>query len=398
LWILFLVCYTLAIQTPDREFGLEDYIFYIQVLGYTLEEIVKLIKIRSLAALNFWTVVSLSIYTLAFIALGYRIADLAETHDKHAMRYRLMAFQILSCAAPLVWAKLLTVFDLFSFFGSMQIVVARMLKESVVFFTLLAILSMGFLQALTGLDVADDSRDATSQIVHSLLQGLLGSPDFETYMDKDKSYPFGMILYYAWTVLTIILLLNILIALFNSAYENVADDAIAQYMAFFTSKTVSAVRAPDSFVYVAPFNLVEICILPLEFVLSTKAYAAINRVLLTVLFFPALCAITLFESYYEKKFLAGPGSQRRRPTLDEDNLDYDFDEDPSMSDLNDIPQGTQGEISTVKFEELVKSFPDLQTSTSTQILNEVRKLKKELEEVKRQVREGSVGPEVKKED
>ena len=55
---------------------------------------------------------------------------------------------------------------------------------------------MGFLQALTGLDVADDSRDATSQIVHSLLQGLLGSPDFETYMDKDKSYPFGMILYY----------------------------------------------------------------------------------------------------------------------------------------------------------------------------------------------------------
>ena len=69
-----------------------------------------------------------------------------------------------------------------------------------------------------------------------------------------------------------------------------------------------------------------------------------------------------------------------------------------MSDLNDIPQGTQGEISTVKFEELVKSFPDLQTSTSTQILNEVRKLKKELEEVKRQVREGSVGPEVKKED
>lgn len=69
-----------------------------QVLGYTLEEIVKIVKIRSIAALNFWTVVSLSIYTLAFIALGYRIADLAEKHDKHAMRYRLKAFQILSYA------------------------------------------------------------------------------------------------------------------------------------------------------------------------------------------------------------------------------------------------------------------------------------------------------------
>ena len=54
----------------------------------------------------------------------------------------------------------------------------------------------GFLQALTGLDVADDKRDATGQIVHSLLQGLLGSPDFDTYSDKDLSYPYGMILYY----------------------------------------------------------------------------------------------------------------------------------------------------------------------------------------------------------
>jgi hypothetical protein len=71
LWILFLACYTLAIQTPDREFGLEDYIFYIQVLGYTLEEIVRFSKIRSLAAINFWTIVSLSIYTLAFVALGW---------------------------------------------------------------------------------------------------------------------------------------------------------------------------------------------------------------------------------------------------------------------------------------------------------------------------------------
>lgn len=105
--------------------------------------------------------------------------------------------------------------------------------------------------------MADDRRDATGQIVHSLLQGLLGSPDFDTYSDGDLSYPYGMILYYvgsdhphcplpiflyiiltiasqqAWSMLTLIILLNILIALFNSAYENVAGDAMAQYMAFF---------------------------------------------------------------------------------------------------------------------------------------------------------------------
>ena len=64
------------------------------------------------------------------------------------------------------------------------------------FFALLAILSMGFLQALTGLDYADQERDATGVIVHSLLQGLLGSPDFATYENEGMAYPYGMILYY----------------------------------------------------------------------------------------------------------------------------------------------------------------------------------------------------------
>ena len=85
-----------------------DYILYIQVAGYTLEEIVKFAKVRSSAVLTFWTIVSLSIYTILFIALGYRIADLASTKTKQAMHYRLRSFQILSCAAPLIWAKLLS--------------------------------------------------------------------------------------------------------------------------------------------------------------------------------------------------------------------------------------------------------------------------------------------------
>jgi hypothetical protein len=59
-------------------------------------------------------------------------------------------------------------------------------------------------------------------------------------------------------VITCLILLNILISLFSSAYQDVVDDAEAQYLAFFASKTVSMIRAPDSYVYPAPFNLVEL--------------------------------------------------------------------------------------------------------------------------------------------
>lgn len=45
----------------------------------------------------------------------------------------------------------------------------------------------------------------------------------------------------------------------------VVDDAEAQFLAFFASKTVEMIRAPDSYVYPAPFNLIEaIFVAPFE--------------------------------------------------------------------------------------------------------------------------------------
>ena len=45
LWLLFIIAYSVAIQTPDRSFGAEDFVLYIQLLGYILED---LITVRAL--------------------------------------------------------------------------------------------------------------------------------------------------------------------------------------------------------------------------------------------------------------------------------------------------------------------------------------------------------------
>jgi hypothetical protein len=45
------------------------------------------------------------------------------------------------------------------------------------------------------------------------------------------------------------------------------DDAEAQYLAFFAGKTVGMIRAPDSYVYPAPFNIIEVFfVAPWEYV------------------------------------------------------------------------------------------------------------------------------------
>lgn len=47
------------------------------------------------------------------------------------------------------------------------------------------------------------------------------------------------------------MLLNILIALYNSAYEDITDNAIDEFMALFSQKTMQFVRAPDENVFIA---------------------------------------------------------------------------------------------------------------------------------------------------
>jgi hypothetical protein len=126
-----------------------------------------------------------------------------------------------------------------------------MLRESAIFFTLLALLAMGFAQSLLGLDASDENpRDATEAVVRSLIEGdafdmtglpdplmldlgLLGSPNFDLYArDGNIAYPYGMISYVLWSFLTLVILLNVLVALFGSAYSQVTDDAVPQFMAF----------------------------------------------------------------------------------------------------------------------------------------------------------------------
>ncbi len=50
--------------------------------------------------------------------------------------------------------------------------------------------------------------------------------------------------------LRVTVLLNILIALYNSAYEDITENAIDEYMALFSQKTLQFVRAPDENVFI----------------------------------------------------------------------------------------------------------------------------------------------------
>jgi len=121
--------------------------------------------------------------------------------------------------------------------------------------------------------------------------------------------------------------------------------------------------------------LIEIVILPLEFVLDRKTYAKLNRYIMGFLFCLPLCIIATWESYLDKgrheEFLAlleEPDEyQDAEENPDAWHGDNDNGEADDMGDADEVGK----EISKVKFEDLKKKMPNLEKSVTGDILWQV---------------------------
>merc|ERR1712072_1641070 len=154
-----------------------------------------------------------------------------------------------------------------------------MFRESLIFFALLLVVLIGFLQAFVGMDQVDNNLTAVQFIVTEMANGIMGSPEFDVW-DRFAP-PFGLILYYIYTFIITVILLNVLIALYNSAYEDITQNAIDEYLALF----------------IAPFNLIEIICLsiPFEWWMSKQSYERLNDIVMGIIYSPLLVVTAYTE-------------------------------------------------------------------------------------------------------
>ncbi len=238
------------------------------------------------------------------------------------------------------------------------------MKESVIFFALLVVIIVGFLQSFIGLDYAEDhALSDTAFIVQAMANAIMQSPDFSGF--ERFSHPFGIILYYCFTFIVMVVLLNILIALYNSAYQDIYENADDEYLALLSQKTMQFVRAPDENVFIPPFNLIEIflLILPFEWWMSKKVYERLNDVAMAIIYSPLLLA----AAYFETRSAAEIKSNRSRGEED-DNVVEEWDQ---MADMVDFEtDGWNKKVDQVK--------PNVEDDPA---VLEVRKLRKQLEEL-----------------
>ncbi|KAF5698166.1 calcium channel YVC1 [Fusarium mundagurra] len=364
--IIYLGLYTAAVNSANASGVLDgaEIALYIFTFAYVCDECLKYYK-AGYHILGFWNVFNFVLYSFLTVSLVLRIIGLAyrDNDDVHK-KYNELSYNLLSFVAPMFWSRLLLYFDSFRFFGAMLVVLKVMMKESLIFFALLIVVIIGFLQAFIGLDIADDNiMGDTWFIIESMLKAIMQSPEFDGF--DDFGHPFGLILYYCFTFVVMIILLNILIALYNSAYEDIYENADDEYLALFAQKTMQFVRAPDENVYIAPFNLVEIVISGLfEWWVPKSTYEFINDCVMATLYSPLLFIAAIFERRSARKIR----HNRSRGEEDDDQVNEweQFHDDLDM----------EGEGWT-KTCEAVK--PNVEDEPA---VIEVRKLRAEMEELK----------------
>ncbi|KAI1851507.1 hypothetical protein JX265_012411 [Neoarthrinium moseri] len=364
--LIYLALYTGAINTinPNGDLDAVEALLYVFTFGFICDELTKFWK-AGYHIIGFWNVFNGLLYSLLVVSLALRFVAFSRDWDDNRQHFNQMSYSFLAFAAPMFWGRLLLYLDSFRFFGAMLVVLKVMMKESVIFFALLFVVIVGFLQAFIGMDYADDMvGDDTIFILQAMANAIMQSPDFTGF--ERFSPPFGIILYYLFTFVVMIILLNILIALYNSAYEDIYENSDDEFLALFSQKTMQFVRAPDENVFIAPFNLVEIflLVLPFEWWMPKHAYERLNDIVMGTIYSPLLLAAAFFEVHTARDI-------RRNRSRGEDDDDT-VEEWEQMVDQVDF----EGEGWTKKVAESKSNVEE------EPAVLEVRKLRTEVNELK----------------
>ncbi|KAF2014117.1 hypothetical protein BU24DRAFT_210579 [Aaosphaeria arxii CBS 175.79] len=364
--LIYLALYTGAINTinPSGDLDIVEGLLYVFTLGFVCDEISKFWKVGRYY-IGFWNVFNCTLYALLLVSFVLRMVALGHSLDTPERgHFNELSYNFLAFTAPMFWMRLLLYLDTFRFFGAMLVVLKVMMRESLIFFALLLVVLVGFLQAFVGMDLTDSKLQDVGFVVEAMLKAIMQSPEFDGF-DKFAP-PFGLVLYYIFTFVVMVILLNILIALYNSAYEDITGNAIDEYLAFFSQKTMQFVRAPDENVFIAPFNLIEmfLLILPFEWWLPKPKYERLNDIVMGVIYSPLL----VFTALLETRDAHRVSYNRRRGEEDDDRV---HEWEHILHECDFEADGWDKKVQATK--------PNVEVDTA---VLEIRKLKEEVGELK----------------
>ena len=192
--VIYLVLYTIAINTINNAGDLDviEGILYLFTASFIFDEASKFWKVGRYY-IGFWNVFNSTLYALLTVSFITRMIALSyDVGDTERERFNVLSYNFLAFSAPMFWSRLLLYLDNLRFFGAMLVILKVMMKESIIFFLLLGVISIGFLQAFIGMNQVQGAQGVTRTVVQAMANSLMQSPEFSGF--EEFAPPFGIIL------------------------------------------------------------------------------------------------------------------------------------------------------------------------------------------------------------
>ncbi|KAI8589306.1 hypothetical protein BDZ88DRAFT_418408 [Geranomyces variabilis] len=306
IYFAYVALYSYCVVRRTEVPGTAEIVMYIMSLSFIAEDTKSVLMAhKRFEALGLWNWADYFGYILFLVAFGFRMwALLLPTGDPDIVRYVDTSFNVLSCAAVLIWFRTLELLDTFRACAYLLITMRRCLSSSFPFFALIGVVIMGFTQAMYGLAVGPYGGHTEipadrptvpdiAPIVNMLFKGLLMDPEYDAASEIHVVY--GTVLFHLFLFISSVLFVNLLIAAFCNSFEGVLIESDHEVALLFAERTLSHIQRSHEVPFLPPANLLELLCLPLQMLIGGKRTRALLEYVCACVFIPELLMIGLYE-------------------------------------------------------------------------------------------------------
>lgn len=176
IFVVFLFNFTLVVNGRDKYPQIEEWLMWIQAIAYTMHEVYQVLQTGItfyFAAL--WNTVDALMYGIFMSSFAIRMYAINQTDESKLIYYNDVAYDLVSVNAVFLWTRILAIFSAYRYFGTSVLITKAMLKDSLLFLVLFALVLVGFAQTFIGLNPTLAPRTT----VGFLLKAVLQAADYE---------------------------------------------------------------------------------------------------------------------------------------------------------------------------------------------------------------------------
>lgn len=211
MFIVFLCVYSWVVNHRTIHMTAIEGIMYVLALSYGLHEVRQVWDAGTDYFADFYNWFDSSAVFIFACCFATRMLAMESSTRDDRDSWNDWSFDLLSVNAVFLWGRTLSIFSLYEFFGIAMLVTRRMFQDAALFVLLMGVVLIGFSQAFYGL--RPDIPLQTS--FYLLLKSILGGTDFDSA--EEYSPQLGGALMSAYMFAAGLILLNVLIAIFNSS-------------------------------------------------------------------------------------------------------------------------------------------------------------------------------------